>query len=274
MHTIYLDNGVISRIKSKFHPQGGTQIAYSDASLIDLKNSKDPSPELQYLEKVGAIHLTEKEGRVYSSNFTPQERFEQLNPIGNDIMGEIIAFMNGGGPTQTSQEHVINLLSKVKNYVPEIADLLDQLVSNQPITDIDTSNTTNRDVEQMIAKQNFPSLIDEVNPLQRILEAIPEEDQSNFLTIFPRSASNLTYDNFVQASLLLSTVGIGVSKGIKKQGIGRAEKVGSHDYLDAQHIAYGLHTNQFVTTDKATFEKFEALRNYWQIQTYAEYYQP
>lgn len=251
--TVYLDLGVLSRLRGNSALDQYTLI-FSDALLLDLKNSSMPELELDYLKKQNALYVRKNASGLETVQVDPFEVFEQVCPLEMKAMAPLLSILNGGGP-DTGFERVLE-------------SVFEELGVNISAPVEGTNDSINRKIGQSIDKLKH-ELGSKFN-LQDIMADLPEEGQQALSSIFPRG-SVPTFDQLKFASTTLSLMGM-QSNYIQSRTAEKSLKVARHDHIDSEHIAYGLHFNGFSSTDSVTCDKAVVLRDHWKINTEVCYY--
>ncbi|TKZ22533.1 hypothetical protein FAP39_01275 [Shimia litoralis] len=258
---LYLDTGVLSTFMHSNTPLNDFTLVYSDAHLLDWKNADNPTPELDFLSSQNALHLSQRDDKVLASPKDANLAFQQVTDFDVAPMGKLWAMMHGGGADQNAEITMQSIIRELTG-VPVSFD-------SQAISPYQKDRRLSiRDIDQVWArtesqvKKQYPS--DDQNPINTIAHSLCGDDLREFQKAFPE---NLTSFSEIQIACgVLSLMGIGQSKGLRKQKPIAAE-AGEHDYIDCQHIAFGLHCDAFITADVATAEKATYLSNYWNLRT-------
>ena len=245
--------GVLSRLRGNSALNQHTLI-FSDALLLDLKNSSMPELELDYLKKQNALYVRKNASGLETVQVDPFDAFEQVCDLETNAMAPLLSILNGGGP-DTGFERVLE-------------SVFEELGVNISVP-VESSNAgINRIIGQGIDKLKH-KLGSKFN-LQEVIADLPEVGQQALSSIVPRDSAP-TFDQLKFAAMTLSLMGI-QSKNIQSRTAEKSLKVARHDHIDSEHIAYGLHFNVFISTDDITSVKAGTLRDHWNIDTEVWYY--
>ena len=261
---IYLDTGALSRIIPFDFRTTAFQLAYSRATLLDLKNSSDASREMEYLGAQEGVFLEDDGFDVTASQRSPMEVFGQIDDSDVFAMGELYSFLSGGGSDKTGGEPLRNFIVGLgsKHLPPSALKRLGAQISKAP-------ELKNRDVVRSLDRSHQE--IRSMRP-ESILKFLENISKTSTERIEPSS----TPPSFLEiqiAYLRLALSGLGPSDGqfkpspgIRSRNDSRSNKVARHDYVDALHVAYGFHSQIFATCDKPLLRRAKALKDHWGLQ--------
>jgi hypothetical protein len=260
MKMFYFDTCILSWIRefdiSQFNEY---KIVYSEATMLDLKNSSDPEPEIEFLERCGAVCLSKNGSGLIDAKMDPRTCFETADPLVTQIFGPMLSAISGGGGENSMATSLANMVESLDGMDFDQAPLHQKINEDTSLNSV-TAKEIARSMD--IFTRKLPAQISD-HYLQDLIRGLPPEEKAGFDLIFPPGIPN--YDTILQAAIMLSLMGIGRPKGIRSNVADKSIKVAKRDVLDAIHISYALHCDGFITNDKASLLKFRLLNTYWKL---------
>ncbi|MFT7046013.1 MAG: hypothetical protein ACJAYH_001284 [Celeribacter sp.] len=211
-----------------------------------------PEKELQFLKDSNAYFITKDGMNTVVNHRNPFEVFRNTDDNSGQTMGSMLSFFSGGGPDQTAQASLISILEKLTASVPLVA----QLIPTLPPMEV-----TNRDIEQGIDKSL--QTIDQTMSLRDTLALAPPNYTKEIFKLIPDK--NPKHDDILQLALMLGLTGLLPSNGIRKRSSSISNAIAARDWLDCNHIAYGLFCDAFITKDKTALRRARLIKDFWQL---------
>ena len=233
------------------------RMAFSEAHLADLANSRDPLGELRFLKANNSVFLSVEDDVVRRRATDPIKLFGELDLSLTGAIAPLISFFAGGGSDRSAHEAMVTHLEAILPNV-DVKGLVAQIWDNEAVV-------TNRQIEQQIDKGSknvanieefgLTSWAETLGLEKSEAQKIISDDQPKFSDIYA-------------AMLTLGMIGVGSAKGIRARSDKKSFSVAKREHVDALHAAFSFHCQIMITADMPMLRRMNVLKEHWGIGTH------
>jgi hypothetical protein len=251
---------------------------YSDATLSDLEGAQNIKTRLDVLDRLDACHISysKEEKSCIVTGLKASARLDCVNgtisskPI-EEALDAFSIFAHGGEAAGTAEDVTEIFVKKAMEQLelvlvenPEFLRHSGEEALVEARQAIQESATIS--VEGDYAKP--PDVLSKVfdikppNVLSKLLGLLSQQDSQSLRKTLDTQKPR--FEQILEAALLLSLIGIGRDKRIRKQNYETAKKGATSDRHDALHIAFALNCHVLLSADRGLLKRAFALTEYYQ----------